>query len=207
MIATDLHELMRTRRSIRRFQPGPVPSEALKRILITAIHAPSAHNRQPWRFRVIASPEVKACLADAMGADFQRDLSADGVAPEVVAAQVGRSRARILAAPVVIILCMDFNDMDTYPDPRRLAAERTMAIQSVAAAGTQLLLAAHSEGLGAVWVCSPLFAPQTVQRALHLPSAWEPQAMYFIGYPEEAARSKDSKSLNGIARFDEDWQK
>lgn len=207
MIATDLHEFLRTRRSIRRFRSETVPLGLIERILFTASHAPSAHNRQPWRFRVILSPEIKSALADAMGADFSRDLAADGVAAEMIAEQVGRSRARLLAAPVVIMLCMDLSEMDAYPDARRLAAERTMAIQSVAAAGTQLLLAAHSEGLGAVWVCSPLFAPQTIQRTLQLPSSWEPQSMYFIGYPDQAAKPKAVRPLSGIAHFDDGWEK
>ncbi len=203
MIAIDLQYLLRTRRSTRRFRQEAVPGAMIERILETATHAPSAHNRQPWRFRVVVSPETKSCLADAMGTDFQRDLAADGVSPETVAAQVTRSRARILSAPVVIILCMDLSDMDNYPDERRLAAERTMAVQSAAAAGAHLLLAAHAEGLGAVWVCSPLFAPQAVQRALQLPQAWEPQAMYFIGVPDDSPKPKALKPLTEVVRFDE----
>lgn len=202
MIATDLHELMRSRRSIRRFRPEAVPAEVIERILTSAAHAPSAHNRQPWRFKIITALETKSCLADAMGADFQRDLAADGLPPEKVQAQVARSRARLLDAPVVIVLCMDISDMDAYPDPRRAAAERTMAVQSAAAAGAQLLLAAHAEGLGAVWICSPLFAPQTVQRALDLPTAWEPQAMFQIGYPDDTSKTKTIKPLTEVAHFD-----
>jgi len=207
LIATDPHQFLRMRRSTRRFRTEAVAPGLIERILFTAAHAPSAHNRQPWRFRVITLPEIKSGLADAMGVDFSRDLAADGVAPEIISAQVGRSRARILAAPIIIILCMDASDMDVYPDARRNEAERTMAIQSVAAAGMQLLLAAHSEGLGAVWVCSPLFAPQSVQRALQLPPHWEPQSMYFIGYPEDTAKPKRVRPLSEIAHFDEGWEK
>ena len=203
MIATDLHGLLRTRRSIRRFRAEPVPDAVIERILTSAIHAPSAHNRQPWRFRVITSTIIKSCLASAMGADFRRDLTADGVAADQVEAQVERSYNRITGAPVVILLCMDTSDMDDYPDATRAAAERTMAVQSVAAAGAQLLLAAHAEGLGAVWVCSPLFAPQTVQRALDLPETWEPQAMYFLGYPGDEPRLKTLKALRDMVIFDE----
>lgn len=203
MIATDLHGLLRTRRSIRRFRAEPVPDAVIERILTSAIHAPSAHNRQPWRFRVINSTIIKACLASAMGADFRRDLTNDGVAADQVEAQVERSYNRITGAPVVILLCMDTSDMDDYPDATRAAAERTMAVQSVAAAGAQLLLASHAEGLGAVWVCSPLFAPQTVQRALELPSEWEPQAMYFLGYPGDEPRLKTLKALRDMVIFDE----
>ena len=112
--------------------------------------------------------------------------------------KVTRSRDRIITAPVIIILCVDMSDMDTYPDARRKKAEYLMASQSAAGAGMQLLLAAHAEGLGSVWVCSPLFAQETVQATLGLPKSWEPQAMYFLGYPMEIPQARERKNLNEI---------
>ena len=71
------------------------------------------------------------------------------------------------------------------PDARRAEAERMMAIQSTANAGLQMLLAVHAEGLGAVWTCAPLFTPEVVRATLDLPISWEPQGMFFVGYPAE----------------------
>jgi F420 biosynthesis protein FbiB-like protein len=158
-----------------------VPEPVIERILTTATYAPSAHNRQPWRFVVLSGADTKNRLADAMAEDFRRDLTQDGMTPVEVENQITRSRDRMQAAPLVIVLCMDTTGMDSYPDARRRRAEYTMAQQSAAAAGLQLLLAAHAEGLGGVWVCSPLFAPATVVRVLRLDSNWEPQAMFYIG--------------------------
>ncbi len=98
-----------------------------------------------------------------MAIDFERDLKRDGVSPEKIQAQLKRSRDRITSAPIAILLCLDMREMDSYRDQKRQYAERMMAMQSVAAAGLQLLLAAHAEGLGGVWVCSPLFAGETIQ--------------------------------------------
>jgi len=92
------------------------------------------------------------------------------------------------------------SEMDVYPDARRAAAERMMAIQSTANAGLQLLLAAHAEGLGAVWTCGPLFAPEAVRSALKLPERWEPQAMFFVGHPSEAPRPKQMKPIESVIR-------
>jgi F420 biosynthesis protein FbiB-like protein len=199
--ATDLHHFLRTRRSIRRFQPDPVPDSVIESILSTATYAPSAHNRQPCRFVVVRDSAVKTDLADAMAADFERDLSRDGVPPEKIQTQIKRSRDRINAAPVTILLCLDMSEMDSYPDEKRQQAERSMAMQSVAAAGLQLLLAAHAEGLGGVWVCSPLFAQETIQHTLDLPETWEPQAMFFVGYPAEHPEVRERKPLQGITIF------
>jgi F420 biosynthesis protein FbiB-like protein len=143
----------------------------------------------------------KTNLANAMAIDFERDLTSDGISPEKIQAQIKRSKDRLTAAPVAILLCLDMSEMDLYPDEKRQYAERTMAMQSVAAAGLQLLLAAHAEGLGGVWVCSPLFATKTIQKTLNLPGPWEPQAMFLIGYPTEIPEVRERKSLQEIAIF------
>ena len=160
--------------------------------------APSAHNRQPWRFVVIITRAVKERLADAMAADFERDLLRDGVSAEKIQAQIKRSRDRIKSAPVAILLCLDTNEMDSYPDEKRQLAERTMAVQSVAAAGYQILLAAHAEGLGGVWACWPLFAQETIQDTLNLCESWEPQGMFFLGYPDENPKPRDRRAISEI---------
>jgi coenzyme F420-0:L-glutamate ligase/coenzyme F420-1:gamma-L-glutamate ligase len=198
---TNLHEFLRSRRSIRRFQSKDVDGETLTRILETATHAPSAHNRQPWGFAVLTQPEPKSRLGDFLGAEFRRDLTADGLPEAEIVSRLQRSRNRIVESPVVIILCMDLSDMDVYPDEKRSSAERTMAIQSVAAAGLQLQLAAHAEGLASVWTCGPLFSPRTVKAALNLSETWEPQAMFFVGYAAEEPKAKELKSLAEMVRF------
>lgn len=165
------------------------------------MYAPSAHNRQPWRFVVVTDPSVKESLATAMAQDFERDLTRDGLSAEKIQSQIKRSKDRITSAPVAILLCLDMSEMDSYPDEKRQQAERTMAVQSVAAAGLQLLLAAHAEGLGGVWACWPLFAQETIRKTLHLCESWEPQGMFFIGYVDGAPKNKEMKDLNNIVVF------
>ena len=194
----DLHSFLRSRRSIRRIKPDPVPESVIQNILTTATFAPSAHNRQPWRFIVVTDLSVKQKLADAMALDFQRDLERDGLPPEKIQAQIERSRERITSAPVAILLCLDMSEMDSYSDEKRNKAEYMMAAQSVAAAGMQLLLAAHAEGLGGVWACWPLFAQGTIQKTLNLSETWEPQGMFFLGYPEIVPDARERKSLQQI---------
>jgi F420 biosynthesis protein FbiB-like protein len=196
----DLHTFLRTRRSIRRFKADLIPDSVIERILTTATYAPSAHHRQPWRFAVVTDLSIKEKLADAMAIEFQRDLKTDDLAPDVIEKKVTRSRDRIISAPVVIILSVDMTDMDTYPDKRRKKAEYIMATQSAANAGMQLFIAAHAEGLGSVWVCSPLFTQETVQVALDLPKSWEPQAMYFLGYPAEIPQPRERKPIKEIVK-------
>jgi coenzyme F420-0:L-glutamate ligase/coenzyme F420-1:gamma-L-glutamate ligase len=136
-----------------------------------------------------------------MAIDFQRDLANDGVSAEKIQAQVKRSKERITSAPVAILLCLNLSDMDIYPDEKRNKAEYMMAVQSVAAAGMQLLLAAHAEGLGGVWACWPLFAQETIQKTLNLSETWEPQGMFFVGYPDFIPEIRDRKSVESVSLF------
>ena len=177
---------LRTRRSLRRYHPE-LPSQALlEQVLVAAIQAPSAHNRQPWRFVVLRDAEQKAGLARAMGAQLRSDLQADGMPAVLIEADAQRSFARMTGAPVLVLLCLSMQDMDDYPDAGRSRAEYLMAVQGTAMAGQNLLLAAHALGLGACWMCAPLFCPQVVARELALPSDWQPQGLVTLGWPAQS---------------------
>jgi nitroreductase len=66
-------------------------------------------------------------------------------------------------------------------------------------AGALLLLAAQAQGLGACWVCAPLFAPQVVRETLGLPEGWEAQGAVLLGYPAEEGEKKSRCSLEEVA--------
>jgi F420 biosynthesis protein FbiB-like protein len=191
---------IQTRRSIRRFENRPVPRDVIERLLEAARWAPSAHNRQPWRFVILTTESDRRLLAQSMAETLAADLRADGGDETVIAQDTGRSQARIAAAPVAIVVCLSMVDMDTYPDSHRQRFEHTMAVQSVAMASQNLLLAAHAEGLGACWLCGPLFCQDIVKETLALPSDFEPQGLIVLGYPAET-RQKERATLNGKAIF------
>jgi F420 biosynthesis protein FbiB-like protein len=197
----DYLPLLKGRRSVRRFLSSPVPSDALQRMLEAATWAPSSHNCQPWRFAVLTNPEIKAALADAMADELRHDLLADGLPPEEIEAQAFRSRRRIIEAPAAILFCLDVTQGDQFPDEARRQAETLMGVQSVAMAGQNLMLAAHAEGLGGVWVCAPLFAPRAVRRALDLPGEWQPQGLLLVGYPAQVPSSRPRRTVAEITRY------
>lgn len=185
MKLNTFQQLAQSRRSIRIYKTDNISDELITHILSVAIWAPSAHNRQPWRFAVIKSPEKRHLLARAMGAKLESDLRADHVPEVVIRADVERSYERITGAAVAICLCMSMVDMDVYPDADRNHSEEIMAIQSTAMAGQNLLLAAHAAGLGACWMCAPLFCTDVVSETLDLPQDWQPQALITLGYPDQ----------------------
>jgi coenzyme F420-0:L-glutamate ligase/coenzyme F420-1:gamma-L-glutamate ligase len=195
-----LMQWIRERRSIRRYRPEPLPRERIERLLDAARFAPSAHNRQPWRFVIVLDQDRKAHLAAAMGERLRADRLADGDDPATVEQDVARSHARIAGAPAVIAVCMTLADMDSYSDARRASAERLMAVQSTAMAVQNMLLLAHAEGLAACWMCAPLFCPDTVAAALDLPAGWEPQALVTLGLPLAPGRPRERRPIAEIVR-------
>lgn len=186
-------ELVATRRSIRKFTGQPIDRVILARLLEAACRAPSAHNRQPWRFVVLQARDIRQQLGRAMAELFRADLARDGLPTDDIQRIVARGQNRMLGASAVVMLFLCMEDMDRYPDVGRQTGEHTMAIQSVALAGGQLLMAAHAEGLGACWVCSPLFTPAVVRQVLGLPSSWEAQGMIALGYPAEQGKERNRK--------------
>lgn len=192
MKAAELSRLIRQRRSLRRYHADAVPETYLEQILEAAVWAPSAHNRQPWRFVVISEKATMQRLAREMGAKLRSDLSADKVSQAVIDADVARSYQRITAAPLLLLLCMSLQDMDDYGEERRNAFERAMAQQSAAMAGQNILLMAAGLGLGACWMCAPLFCQDLVVSVLDLPADWQPQGLITLGFPaQERQRERE----------------
>ncbi len=185
----SVFDVIRARQMIRRYTEQAVSNAIIGQVLDAAIRAPSPHNRQPWRFVVIRG-DARTRLAQAMGSRLRTDLARDGVAPDAIERDASRSYQRISTAPALILACLSMTDMDVYPDAQRNQAERWMAGQAVAAAIQNLLLAATELGLGACWMCAPLFCPDVVIETLNLPHDWEPQALVTLGYPAPGEHAK-----------------
>jgi F420 biosynthesis protein FbiB-like protein len=142
--------------------------------------------------------QARINLVQAMSAEFEKDLTADGLEVDEINQRLTRSRDRILQAPVAIVLCYHPGDMDSYTDSRRQHFEDLMGIQSTALAGGTLLLAAHAEGLGGVWMCAPIFAAEAVRGSLGLPPEWQPQALLLLGYPARQPETPSRVAMNSI---------
>jgi coenzyme F420-0:L-glutamate ligase/coenzyme F420-1:gamma-L-glutamate ligase len=193
--ADALHAVMRSRRSIRNFRSDAIPDAILERLFTSAAAAPSAHNRQPWRFLIIDDAPAKAHLALAMGTRLARDRRRDGDAADAIAGDVARSYSRMTGAPVLILVSLTLEHADVYPDAKRREAEFLMAVQGTAMAAQNLLLGAHAEGLAACWMCAPLFCSTVVRKALGLPAHWQPQGLIALGIAADAGRARERLAL------------
>jgi len=181
----DLLSLIKNRRSVRRYRKIKPDLSEIDRIIHCAIHAPSAHNAQPWRFCIVQNEKKKSALIEQMAARFQQDLEKDNIPQETIKRKIQRSIGLFSSAPVLIIASIDMTKMDRYPDTARQQAELTVATQSLAAAIQNLMLAAKAIDLSGCWYCAPLFCPEIVKSVLSLPDHHIPQALITLGYPSE----------------------
>jgi len=179
---TDLFEIIRTTRSMRRLKPDPVPDDVIRQILEAGACAPSGGNMQRWRFLVIRDPATKA----AVGAYYKRAWD-EIVAPRYRAGEPapGMERERFLRllaaaehlaahireAPVWIMPCLQ------GASPGRTAGS------SIYPAVQNMLLAARALGLGATLTTLYLSFEKEVEAILGLPADWHSYALLPIGYP------------------------
>ena len=199
---SNLLDVLSERRSVRKYQARPVPEELVKKVLEAAGWAPSAHNAQPWRFIVLADPQMKRGLAEAMAKAWTADATKEGVfiEPEKFKLRI----ERFADAPILVLACFCMEGMERLLDIEKQRLERDLASQSLAASLQNVLLAAHSLGLGACWFCAPSFCKQTVRETLEIPKEVEPEALVTLGYPAEEPLAPARKVLDEYC-FREKW--
>ncbi len=194
----DLSEAIRDRSSVRSFRDDPIDRELVVRAVEAAGWAPSPHGTQPWRFVILDQEEDRRGLAEAMGSAWQSQLELDGLEPDAVARRVRRSQERLERAPIVVILCLFLGDAHEYRDRDRQRAEELMAVQSLGAAAQNFLLAIHSNGLSAGWMCAPLFCPNLIRDYLGLSDDLIPHAMFPVGLMDNPPKRRIRRSVTDL---------
>jgi nitroreductase len=197
-----LLELLRTRRSVRRFRPDPVPEDAVAALLEAAAAAPSAGNRQAWRLLLVTSrPRIDA-MAEAVRAEVARIRAR--VRPDA-AAEADAYLANFLhfaGAPLVVapIHRRGPDLLEAAGGTARPSRADADALASVAAAIQNLLLCAHALGLGACWMTGPLVAADALAELLEVPRGWALSAILPVGRPAEQPEAPPRRRPDALVR-------
>ena len=210
MTKPAIYEAMRARRSVRRFERDPVPRDVITSLLEAAITAPSASNKQPWRFLVVEDRMRIERMAAAV-----RDATAL-VSSHIPEASQPSFRAygdyftRFEDAPAVIVpihraMSVLSNLVDDALDDRTRVTIRHMEEQSglvgTSLAVMNLLLMAHALGLGASGMTGPLVAEPALRSILEIPEGWGIVALVPIGWPAEEPAVTDRKPVDKVVRW------
>jgi len=189
--------LMRERRSIRRFRSDALPEGTLDRLMEAARWAPSASNRQPFRFLAIEKTESRARMATLVREAVQKKLDKIAENERGLAASYAQDFVRFETAPLVLA---------TYFRANNALAERfgmpsdwdVGAVSSASAAIMNVLLAAHALGLGACWMTGPLVAGSALESFLAIPSGWRLSAIIPVGFADESPAPPQRRSTSQL---------
>lgn len=167
-------EIIKSRHSVRKFKPDPIPENVVLELLEAARWAPSAGNLQPWFYYVITSPKDKEALS-----------------------ALALNQRFIARAPLCIVVCAEPEKSAGVYGGR---GRNLYCYQDTAAAVQNILLAAAGHGLGSCWVGA--FREEGVQQYLNMPDGRVPIAIIPVGHPDEKeVKRPGRRDLKEICRF------
>lgn len=185
----NILELVKKRRSIRRFKTDPIPDDHIDKIIEVARHAPSVFNIQPWEFIVIKDRELKGRIVDLLPA------------PNALFDQ-----ADFRIAPVYIIELCDPRTKAGLPEVllKNEKISETLIFSSLANSFLYMMLAATSLGLTCQRV-SPVDSPDLqpkLKNLIGIPDVFMVYAMLALGYPAKEPAAKLLRDKAGMVHFD-----
>jgi nitroreductase len=184
----EVLEAIKTRRSIRKYKSTPVDDKTVERILEAARWAPSWHNFQCWRFIVVRDSEIRNRLADT--------------AIEVAEGKPNRGAEAMRVTPIAIVACAERRRSGYFArEPRKPVTDKgDWYMYDVALAMQNLVLAAHSLGLGTVNVGA--FDAIKAAKILGVPEGFAVVSMTPLGYPDQEPAPRPRKELAEIVFYD-----
>lgn len=189
-----LFDVFKSRRSVRKFKPTPIPQEHIMKILDMARTAPTSGNQQPWKFLVVQDRDRILRLRDEIvGASLERAKKQEGVDPNKLESLKARTMERVgnyLSAPVYVVVLTDKNSR--YP---------SYNIKDGSLAAGYLILAARALGYGTVFITDAL-PPALVKKAFEIPDNFVQICITPIGIPEEWPDPPAKKPLHEFAIFE-----
>ena len=153
-------DLASQRFSCRSYKPNTVPPEVIEKIVEAARLAPSACNRQPWRFTIVTDPEIR------------RQLAREGILP-------GLGMTWLADAPVKLVLGLKKSLVTHKVAPLISGVDYSML--DIGIAGEHAVLQATEFGLGSCWI--GWINQKTTRQIVNWPPEIIPQAFITIGWP------------------------
>ena len=159
------------RRSIRKYQDREVPTEYIEQLIDAARMAPSAKNRQPWKY-IVYTRDGKQKLTDAMAKGIERE------------------------APVVIVVLNTNGKSPFIPVKEDGRIVEQCDALSIGASIQNMLLRAQELGLGTLWIANTCFAYPELETYINTTD--QIISAVAVGYPDEAPGQRPRKKIEEI---------
>ena len=206
---------LQKRRSVRQFLDKPIPKEVLTRLVQGAITAPSNTNRQPWRFAVVTSQDMRTRIVEAVRercAEIKEIINRSHHAEEYNGYGDFFHEPLQAAQAIIIPQYREYPDLIANliesggGDPSQFDTASAMQAELCSTCGgiMTLLLQAHAEGLGACWMAGPMVARQQIEALLGIKGPWRMVGGIALGYPLETPEAKPRKPLKRVVQWFED---
>lgn len=204
--ARQFHRRMKTRRTVRAFSDEPVPLELIQQAIETAGTAPSGANQQPWRFIVVANPDIKRQIRLAAEREERENYERRFPAQwknELKQFGTDWHKEFLEVAPyLIVVFRIDYEEQPTaLPDGTAGHKKHYYVMESVGIAVGFLLAALHQAGLATLThTPNPMgFLNQILQR----PKNEKPYLLIPVGYPAPGANVPNlkKKSLDEIMQL------
>jgi nitroreductase len=182
-------EAIEKRRSIRKFRPEPVPRELIDELLEAARLAPSATNRQPWRFQVVTDPDLKQRIFE------EATFSQHHVREAPVIIVCGSELLTFVKGHPLAPPGSDYYgaESEKWDDIKAFIPDAHM---NTAIAIEHMVLVATALGLGTCWVQMVRFGQ--LAKILEWPRHVVANAILVVGYPDESPPLRPRLSLEEI---------
>ena len=176
-------QAIRSRRSIRKYQPKPVPHEVIEQIVADAAYAPSWKNTQIARYIVVTDKEKKDKLADNCMLGFAYNQKTTHGAPALVVLTMIKERS-------------GYERDGSFSTP---LATHWQSFDAGIAAQT-FCLSAHALGLGTVIM--GIYDPAEVAKVVEIPEGQEVAALIALGHPAQDPQAPARKDVDTLLRFE-----
>ena len=186
------------RRSIRKFKDLEVSDELIRKVIKAGAEAPSAKNRQPWKY-IVFKGQAREEMLNVM--DMGLDMAlAEPSLPEQGKAGVmdAKNTLRIMRGAPVIILVLNTNGVSPFGKPLDIFSHITEICDSMSCGASieNVLLAATDEGLGSLWIANTFYAHEPLRA--YLKTDKQLIAAIALGYPDEDPVKRPRKDFEDI---------
>ncbi|MHB1627459.1 MAG: nitroreductase family protein [Bacilli bacterium] len=206
-------EVIRERRSVRRFDPVPVPLDAIRELVDCARYAPSDTNSQTWEFVAVLNPDRIRRISEITWEKLHglaRDAAARGLDKEarLLVRSFGPYATAFEHAPaLMVVLSTPYASKfrDRIFEPLQFISPQTWDMESTKSsclAAQNLMLAAHAMGLGSCPMTGPvLLAGQSIKEFLGIGPDRQMNMVIALGYPAEKPAAPRRKEVDDILRI------
>ncbi len=195
-----MNEVIYNRRSIRKYLDKQVSKELIEQIIDAGRVAPSAKNRQPWRYIVLGG-ESKSEFLEHMWKGILREENECAMLPDSAngLADAKNTWNIMTQAPILIVV---INDNGKNPFDEINADSRFVEIcdtLSIGASIENMLLKATELGLGTLWIANTCYAYKELTQ--YLETSQQLVGAIALGYANEAPMQRPRKKMEEVVEY------